>query len=468
MNPLTRGMRNAFRNMIRTVSIVVILGISVGLALSMLVARQAVQDKINNVKSSIGNTITISPAGARGFEGGGEPLTTDEMNSVAKISHVTDVSQTLGDRLTASNTSLQSAIEPGTLGNRAQSNSGVGFSRPPRGGEGGFSISTDNGGGTITRTFTPPVTITGVSDATNTTTFGGDSVKFTSGSAFDASKDENVAVIGTSIAEKNSLSVGSTFTAYGATIKVAGIYDAGNTFANNGVYVPISTLQRLSSQPNQVSSATVTVDSIDNLDSTVKAIESSLGSKADVVSNQDTAKTAVEPLESVKTISTYSVIGALIAGAIIILLTMMMIVRERRREIGVMKAIGSSNAKTMLQFISEAITLTFLGLIVGLVISVFASQPITKVLVNNSTSSGPTTIAVQGGPGGGRGTRAFRVAGGGAGGAVGRNIRNIQTSIGPSILAYGVLVAFVIAILGSALPAYAISKVRPAEVMRAD
>ena len=36
MNVITRGIKNAFRNVIRTVSLVVILGISVGLALAML------------------------------------------------------------------------------------------------------------------------------------------------------------------------------------------------------------------------------------------------------------------------------------------------------------------------------------------------------------------------------------------------------------------------------------------------
>src|SRR5579864_5984164 len=118
MGVIHRGVKNAFRNSIRTLSIILILGLSIGLALAMLMARQAVQNRISDVKSSIGNTITISPAGARGFEGGGEPLTTDEITKVKALPHVTTVTQTLTDRLDSSSTNLQSAIDPGTLGAR--------------------------------------------------------------------------------------------------------------------------------------------------------------------------------------------------------------------------------------------------------------------------------------------------------------------------------------------------------------
>lgn len=463
MNPVNRGIRNAFRNTIRTFSIVIILGISVGLSLSMLVARQAVQDKITTVKSSIGNTIAVSPAGIRGFEGGGEALTSTELASVSKITNVSSVTETLSDRLTSTNTSLQSSIEAGSFGNRAQSNSGVGFEAPPAGEAPirGDTSSSSTGTTQITRTFTPPVTITGVNDASSASIYGGDTITFTSGEAIDATKDENIAVIGKSIAEKNSLSVGSTFTAYDKDIKVVGIYDTGNTFSNNGVVMPLVALQQLSDQAGAITSATVTVNSVDNIDAAVTAIKAALGTKADVVSNQASAKTAVEPLESVKTISTYSLFGALGAGAIIILLTMMMIVRERRREIGVMKAIGSSNNKTILQFVSEAVTLTFLGLVVGVFIGIAAAQPITKVLVNNSSSS-TTTATAQRGPDGGMGRP------GSATSTALRSVKNVQASVGVDTIAYGVAIAFIITIIGSAAPAYLISKVRPAEVMRAD
>ena len=59
----------------------------------------------------------------------------------------------------------------------------------------------------------------------------------------------NVALIGNSLATKNNLSVGSTFTAYNSTtIKVVGIFDAGNTFGNNQVIMPLATVQTLSGQ----------------------------------------------------------------------------------------------------------------------------------------------------------------------------------------------------------------------------
>jgi putative ABC transport system permease protein len=481
MNVVSRGVRNAFRNQIRTASVVVILGMSIGLALAMLIARQAVETKIETVKSSIGNTISISPAGAQGFQGGGEPLTTAQLAKVSSLPNITKVTESLSDRLTTDDTNLVSSIEAGSLGRRQARNSGVGFQGAPA--DGAAPTMPDSAGGTsgttgITRTFTPPVTVTGTTDMTSASTYGGTIVKFTSGQALDPSKDEDKAVVGTALATKNNLKVGSTFTAYTKTITVAGIYDAGSTFANGGVIMSLPALQRLSSQAGDVTSATATINSIDNIDTATTAIKSALGSTADVVNSQETAKQAIAPLESVKTISLYSLIGALIAGALIILLTMVMIVRERRREIGVMKAIGASNASTMFQFMAEAVTLTALGLIVGLIIGVAAANPITKVLVNNSSSS--TTAQVTQ-PGQASGRAGF--AGGGAGrqGGFGgqrslrnlgtsslTNIRDVKASIGLSVLGYGIAAALAIAIIGSAIPAYFISKIRPAEVMRAD
>lgn len=455
MNNITRGIRNAFRNVTRTGAIVLILGLSIGLVIAMLAARQAVDNKIETVKSSVGNTISVSPAGVRGLEGGGTALTNDEIAKVSEVTHVTSVTSTLSDRLTTDDTTnLKSGIDAGSLGERRAGQTGVEF-QAPTGQGGSFSPFGSNSSST---TFTMPITVTGVNDVSSASTFGGTTVTWKSGAVFDASGDENVAVVGTKIAEKNSLSVGSMFTAYGETITVVGIYDAGNDFANNGVFFQLAALQRLSDQSGAITGATVTVDSLDKLSSTTTAVKKVLGTAADVTSSQEAADQVVSPLQSVKKISTFSLFGAIGAGAIIILLTMMMIVRERRREIGVMKAIGSSNIGIVKQFVVEALTLTILGLVIGFGVGVIAATPVTNSLVSSSTSSSSSQT---GGPGGGMG-RGFRNVT-----ATSRQtLDNIKTSVGVSMLAYGTLAAFTIAIIGSAAPAFLISKIKPAEAMR--
>jgi putative ABC transport system permease protein len=480
MNVFTRGVRNAFRNAIRTGSLVVILGLSIGLALVMLVARQAVETKIQSVKSSVGNTVSISPAGVRGFDGGGNPLTQTELATVKTIAHVTAVNESLNDRLTTTTTNLVSAIDAGSLGQRFAGNSG---NSTGGGGFGGPSTTDSTGtGGTTTRTFTPPVTVIGTTTPTDlSSTQGGGTFKLTSGTVFDGNSSANVAVLGTTLATKNNLKVGSTFTAYGTTVTVVGIFDGGNTFTNSQLIMPLTTIQTLSSQVGDITSATVTIDDVSNVSSATTAITKALGSAADVTNSEQAAQTAIQPLENIKTISLYSLVGAVIAGAVIILLTMIMIVRERRREIGVLKAIGGSNVKVIGQFMVEAITLTVLGAVVGIIIGVAAAQPITKVLVTNSVNSS-TSSTTAGGPGGSAGggfnraggansgsgtTRQFTRAGSGIGG-VRSNISNIHAEVGWTIILDGLGAAILIALVGAGAASGIIAKVRPAEVLRAE
>jgi putative ABC transport system permease protein len=448
MNVITRGIRNAFRNVIRTLSIVTILGLSIGLSLAMLLANQAVGQKIESVKANVGNTVSISPAGVRGFEGGGEALTETALAKAEKLDHVTATNKSLSDRLDTDNTNLASAIDAGSLGKRFSQNSGQKVLIGP-----GPSNSS-NGGAQPTTSFTPPVTVVGTTEPTKlSNNQGGGTFTLKEGKVFGSDSDKNVALLGKTLAEKNNLKVGSTFTAYGQTITVAGIFDAGNDFANNQVIMPLNTVQTLTEQPDSVTSATLTVDSISNVENVTKAAQSALGDSADVVNNAEEAKQSIEPLQNIQTISLYSLIGSVVAGIVIVLMTMIMIVRERRREIGVIKAIGASNIRVVGQFMTEAVTLTTLSAVIGIALGAIAGNPITKMLLNNTSSAtqsgGPVMVS---GPIGG----------------LGRGFDNINAVVGWDIILYGIGAAMLIAIIGSAVASFFIAKVRPAEVMRAE
>jgi putative ABC transport system permease protein len=450
MGSFIRGIKNAFRNSLRTLSIVAILSLSIALALSMLLAQKAVQQKIDQVKASIGNTITVSPAGARGFEGGGEPLTDEDMAKVRALPHVTKVTETVNARLqTDQDTNLVSAIDLGTLGQRRF-----------RGG-GGFGGAM---GGNLPTSL--PIMAMGVDDFSNLKAFGGGSFSLTSGSAFDGSQDAAVAVVGKELATKNNLSVGSTFKLYNTDTKVVGIADAGNRFSNSSLAMPLKTLQRLSGQSGEISSAIVQVDSISDVSSVQGAIKSTLGDKADVVSQQDTSDKALAPLENMKSIAQSSLVGALGAGAVITFLTMLMIVRERRREIGVFKAIGASNISVVAQLMTESLVFTVLAAVVGITLGAIFGDQVTHLLVTSQASTSPAQaggqVAGRFGAGGlGRGATQLL-------GQSQTTLQSIHNVVGYDVLLYGLGAAVVIALLGSAIPAYLTAKVRPSEVLRGE
>jgi len=481
MNPVTRGIRNAFRNVVRTISIVIILGLSIGLCLTMLVAQKAVENKIASVKSSIGNTITISPAGFTAGSQANNALTTSELSKVKSITNITGLDEILSDRLSTTGSSMPTF---GGFGNSSSSSeSTTSLTSPIKLNLNGNSASGQAGGehffvsggfgGSLPTNFSLPVSFLGTNEPSN---INGTTISLTSGSMIDGNGSSNDALISSQMASKNNLKVGSTFTAYNATITVSGIFSSSDQSTQGTVILPLATLGNLSGQAGSVTSAVATVNSLNNLTSATNAIKSSLGSSADVVSAEQQADDTVAPLNSVKTVATYSLIGAVAAGAVIILLVMIMVVRERKKEIGVVKAIGGSNLRIMGEFMVESLTLAILGAVIGLFIGVVGGQPVTKALVSNTTTSTSSQIQAPGGAV----VSIHRVGGGGGGGFTSRfgngfrrngavqSFDNIQTQIGWGTLLDGFGAAILIAIVGSALSAGLIAKVRPSTVMRAE
>lgn len=470
MNTFTLGVRNAFRNSIRSVSIICILGLSIGLCLVMLIANQAVRQKISDVKSAVGTTIMISPAGFNGFSQVNNALTTDSLAQVKSLPHVASLVETLSDRMTTEG----AAALP--FGRDSNSNATTSLTSPIKlnsdsfGGRGRLFVA---GGGDLPTDFSLPVQILGTTDPTH---INSGTVTIKSGTAIDGIKDTNNALISTDMAAKNNLKVGSTFTAYSATLTVTGLFDAGAQGANGTVVVSLPTLQRLSAQSGTVTNAVATVDSLDNLSAATTAVKNTLGTSADVQSAQDEANNAVQPLENVASISLVSLVGAVIAGGVIILLTMVMIVRERRREIGILKAIGASNARVVMQFMSEALTLTLAGALAGVVIGIAGGNPVTNMLVSSSAtaSAASNSQATGGAPrfgGGGRFFNARPVTGNflqRGGNGLANSISNISTSVGWNIVAYGLAAALLIAAIGSSFAGWMIARVKPYEVMRAE
>ena len=205
------------------------------------------------------------------------------------------------------------------------------------------------------------------------------------------------------------------------------------------------------------------MDSAENVSSAVTALKAALGDKADITSDAERAAESVSSLASISSLATSGVIGATIAAAVIVLLTMTLVVRERRREIGVIKAIGGSQWKVVSQFASEALTLTIIGGIIGLAMGIAASGSITQLLVQNQESpqSGPQLNSQN------RGGAPVRMMGGPLG-SINQGVRDVTNTITPEVFAAATGCILLIAMIGSIIPAWLIARIRPAEVLRTE
>lgn len=471
MNVLARSVGNAFRNTIRTTAVVAVLAVAIGLALAMLVANQAVGAKVQELNASVGTVLTVNPAGGQGFDGGGEPLTEAEAKTAAAVPHVQSVVSTKALRLrtesssssatqepgfggpggqsTAVTTSLQPAIDAGTLGRRNNSGSTDG------------SGGAGTGGTAPSRTFQLPITATGTGAEVDSS---GKALNITAGTGLgDYTKASTKALVGTTLATKNGLKPGSVFTIDGKNYTVAGLFDAGTEFGNNAVYLTLPQAQALAGTTGEVSSMIVTVDSMANVDATRTALQSALGSgKADVTQGQRNLASAVSSLDSVKNISMVAFIASLATAGLVVLFIMVLLVRERRREIGVLKAIGAPNRTIGLQFVLEALVLVALGSVVGGVIASFASSGIASALVSSNTAGAAAGRRGQGGgfgPGGG---------GGGFLGGANQLLTSVNASVSPGVIALGIGAVFVVAIIGALVPALLTARIRPIEVLRGE
>jgi ABC-type lipoprotein release transport system permease subunit len=191
-----------------------------------------------------------------------------------------------------------------------------------------------------------------------------------------------MAIVGKAFARSRGVGLGDEFTLPGAEVqrgkwiyrhriqdlraRVIGIFAVGVVYPDNQVFVPLEVVQDVMGVgPGRVSQYIVTADSAENVPAVARALKATLGERVDVIAQDQTALQAASSLEAV---SANSQVGAAIAaavGALVALFTMVLVTRERTREIGILKAIGASNGNVAGLFTAETVALAGLGGVLG-------------------------------------------------------------------------------------------------------
>ncbi len=200
------------------------------------------------------------------------------------------------------------------------------------------------------------------------------------------SGQSKVAVLGSTVRDDlfatGTNPVGQTIRINGINFKVIGVTEAkgGTGFGSQDdmIFIPITTAQRFLAGSDYVSSINVQAESSQMMTQVQAGITSLLLQRHNIadpqladfsVFNQQDLIGAASSITNTMTILLAAIAGiSLIVGGIGIMNMMMTTVTERTREIGLRKAIGAKRLDINLQFLAEAVMLTFLGGIFGIVL----------------------------------------------------------------------------------------------------
>ena len=219
-----------------------------------------------------------------------------------------------------------------------------------------------------------------------------------------AYKNLNECIISKQYAELNGLSIGDTITienndkekTYPHDLTIVGIYEDNTMVGEKQMFK-----SPLTNRGNEILTSIETIIGFENFNErgyvdakyflknpemlaafTEEVKGKGLTEFYNVKTDEEGYNNIVGPVEAMTKVTTTFMIVVLILGGIILILLSTLAIRERKYEIGVLRAMGMKKGKVGFGLISEMIVLTVICLALGLGVSAFASQPVADTLLD--------------------------------------------------------------------------------------
>jgi len=183
-----------------------------------------------------------------------------------------------------------------------------------------------------------------------------------------------------------------------------------------------------------------------------------------VTINQAALDRVIGPLSSMRNAATTFTIVILVLGAIVLVLVSYLAIRERKYEVGVLRAMGMERRKISVGIFTEAVVITALCLVIGLGVGSLTAQPMADRLL-----AGEVESAIEEAQADGAGGRVL-IAGGEVqtdDPAAGyRPISEIQVAIGTDVILQIIIIALALAVVSSLIGIIRITKYEPLKILR--
>ena len=225
---------------------------------------------------------------------------------------------------------------------------------------------------------------------------------------------ERVAVIGVDAAEtffgEGAGVVGETIAVDNKTFRIVGVAQSSSALAggvlNNALYLPFNVVYNQFPGGNKIMEIDVSVYDSNQINQTIEDVTVFLrdrhnleeGDEDDFIiqSFQDILST-VQTITNLLTLMVAAISAiSLIVGGVGVMNIMLVSVTERTKEIGLLKAIGARQKDILTQFLIEAVTMTLIGGIVGVVLGITGAFLISLVVGIPFVVSIPAVLAAVG------------------------------------------------------------------------
>lgn len=247
--------------------------------------------------------------------------------------------------------------------------------------------------------------------------------KITEGTMITKDNTSAVIVISEDLAEANDISIGDTISLYSSDdedtyydFEVIGIYEdtsdvSENSFAGmnsmnsrNQLYTNLTSLNEIIEATETTTDSTTTntksmtsanglsakfyLNNNDDVDAFEKEVrEKGLSDYYSLNTNESETLSSLKPIQNISNFSITFLIVIFVVGATVLTVINLINIRERKYEIGVLRAIGMSKLKVTLQLVSEIFIVSMISLVIGTTIGTLASQPVANMMLQNEIDS---------------------------------------------------------------------------------
>lgn len=306
-------------------------------------------------------------------------------------------------------------------------------------------------------------------------------------------KSTYVVMISDVLAEANSLSVGSkvTFTSRDSTVlkefEVVGIYKTTNTpdvnspesrpsdNPYNKIYVPYDIAGAMTPTTEgggmgNIGTAVFYIDYPENIDVfKAEAAKTDIDWNTFTLSADETQYAAMtSSINKVASTSNILIILTSVAGAIILALILMLSLKERTTEVGVLLSLGERKSAVALQILVEVLMVAAVAFIFAIIIGYFVSGSLGNMLLKNEVAAAASQTANNFGGFPGGGGRGFTVANGIRGFGNSTNtqpITEINVSLNLSEILRLLWMGLVIIFASVILPLVTLMRKKPREIL---